>query len=77
MASSRKRIRAESSYARQRNITACTVCRNRKTKCDNKRPTCSFCEGANIACVYEDSRSDFSKYHISHYCAHRFSLAQH
>ncbi|KAI8715718.1 Zn(2)-C6 fungal-type domain-containing protein [Fusarium sp. LHS14.1] len=58
----RKRQRTESSYPRRRSVTACTVCRGRKSKCDNKRPSCSFCLGVGATCVYEELRSDFSNY---------------
>ncbi|KAJ3461941.1 hypothetical protein MRS44_010494 [Fusarium solani] len=58
----RKRQRTESSYPRRRSVTACTVCRGRKSKCDNKRPSCSFCLSVGATCVYEELRSDFSNY---------------
>ncbi|RSL48318.1 hypothetical protein CEP51_015648 [Fusarium floridanum] len=58
----RKRQRTESSYPRRRSVTACTVCRGRKSKCDNKRPSCSFCQSVGATCVYEELRSDFSNY---------------
>ncbi|KAF4456374.1 hypothetical protein FALBO_15427 [Fusarium albosuccineum] len=58
----RKRQRTESSYPRRRSVTACTVCRGRKSKCDNKRPSCSFCLSIGATCVYEELRSDYSNY---------------
>ncbi|KAL6405206.1 putative C6 transcription factor [Ilyonectria robusta] len=33
---------------------ACEKCRVRKTKCDNRRPSCGFCLKRRIACVYAD-----------------------
>ncbi|RSL57025.1 hypothetical protein CEP53_006608 [Fusarium sp. AF-6] len=54
--------REAASYARRRAGTACTVCRSRKTKCDNQRPICGFCKATGGACVYpEDAPSDPSK----------------
>ena len=41
---------------RKRNATACTVCRARKTKCDNKKPTCSYCQSVGAVC--EDSNEE-------------------
>lgn len=35
-----------------RGPTACEVCRNRKTKCDNLRPTCSYCARVGATCSY-------------------------
>lgn len=37
-----------------RGPTACEVCRNRKTKCDNLRPTCSYCARVGAKCSYLD-----------------------
>ncbi|KAI0376031.1 hypothetical protein F5Y04DRAFT_274053 [Hypomontagnella monticulosa] len=43
---------------RRRNLTSCLLCRSRKTKCDNKRPSCGYCilHGAN--CTYPDAPID-------------------
>ena len=35
---------------RKRNATACQICRARKTKCDNKKPRCSYCQSIGAAC---------------------------
>ncbi|KAJ0413895.1 hypothetical protein BJY00DRAFT_319324 [Aspergillus carlsbadensis] len=43
--------RSSSSYARKRAVTACQVCRARRTKCDQKKPRCSFCEETGAECV--------------------------
>ncbi|KAL3485754.1 hypothetical protein BJX62DRAFT_247308 [Aspergillus germanicus] len=45
--------RSSSSYARKRAVTACQVCRARRTKCDQKKPRCSFCEQTGAECVSE------------------------
>jgi hypothetical protein len=45
-------------YPRKRAVTACMVCRGRRTKCDNKKPKCSFCEKSGAECVSEGN--DFS-----------------
>ncbi|KAH8878695.1 hypothetical protein GQ53DRAFT_739821 [Thozetella sp. PMI_491] len=37
---------------KKRSTTACTLCRTRKVKCDNVRPSCGFCIGKNALCVY-------------------------
>jgi len=52
--------RGSSAYPRKRAVAACQTCRSRKTKCDNRRPTCSFCESSGAACIY--STYDLSAY---------------
>ena len=37
-----------------RNVSACNRCRLRKNRCDQRLPTCSSCESANVACVGYD-----------------------
>ncbi|KAB8219998.1 hypothetical protein BDV33DRAFT_231272 [Aspergillus novoparasiticus] len=32
--------------------SACVACRQRKTKCDRRRPTCSFCQKYDFDCTY-------------------------
>ncbi len=54
-----KRARTESSraamsYPRKRAVTACRLCRARKRKCNNARPTCNLCETVGADCSYED-----------------------
>jgi hypothetical protein len=44
--------RVNTAYPRKRAVTACQVCRGRRTRCDQKRP-CSFCEAIGADCVYE------------------------
>src|SRR5947209_7998340 len=54
------RLRSSSqrlSYPRQRAIRACQLCRARRTKCDNKKPTCSFCEKVGAECVTSDGEN--------------------
>jgi len=54
--SSKKRMapisRASTAYRRKRAVTACQVCRARRTKCDQKVP-CSFCAENGAECVFE------------------------
>lgn len=52
--------RGSASYARKRAVTACQVCRARRTKCDNLKPTCSFCLKVGAKCV--QSPVDFSSF---------------
>lgn len=42
---------------RRRAATACQLCRARKTKCDNNRPSCGYCIFQGARCVYSDSLS--------------------
>jgi hypothetical protein len=41
-------------YERRRAASACQTCRMRKTKCDNQRPICGFCQQSRGRCVYTD-----------------------
>ena len=51
------------SYPRKRAVTACQLCRMRKTKCDNQRPACGTCLSLDIHCNYQDGGStDLSSY---------------
>ena len=52
--------RGSAAYARKRAVTACQVCRARRTKCDNKKPACSFCEKIGAKCV--TTSMDFSTF---------------
>lgn len=52
--------RGTASYQRKRAVAACQTCRSRKTKCDNRRPACSFCESAGATCLY--ATQDLSAY---------------
>ncbi|RGP77786.1 hypothetical protein FLONG3_4080 [Fusarium longipes] len=38
-------------YPRKRANTACQVCRSRKTKCDNLKPSCSYCLSVGATCI--------------------------
>ncbi|KAF4345808.1 c6 zinc finger [Fusarium beomiforme] len=38
-------------YPRKRANTACQVCRARKTKCDNQKPSCSYCVSVGATCI--------------------------
>ncbi|KAJ9660078.1 Zcf27p [Neophaeococcomyces mojaviensis] len=43
--------RGTAAYPRKRAVTACQVCRARRTKCDNRKPSCSFCLKVGAQCV--------------------------
>ena len=40
--------------ARPRATLACEMCRSRRTKCDGRKPSCSFCADHDILCKYRD-----------------------
>lgn len=43
--------------AKRRRINfACNYCRNRKTRCDEQKPSCTACTTAGVACVTTDRR---------------------
>ena len=42
--------RGSAAYPRKRAVTACQVCRARRTKCDQKKPSCTFCESIGAEC---------------------------
>jgi hypothetical protein len=35
---------------------ACDKCRSRKAKCDGAKPICSQCAGAELSCIYSESK---------------------
>ncbi|KAF5250101.1 hypothetical protein FANTH_4654 [Fusarium anthophilum] len=41
-------------FPKSRGVTACQKCRTRKTRCDNRRPTCGFCLKRRLTCVYPE-----------------------
>lgn len=45
--------RASGAYSRKRAVTACQVCRARRTKCDQQRPSCSFCLSIGAECTFQ------------------------
>jgi hypothetical protein len=47
--------RGTAAYPRRRANKACQQCRSRRTKCDNKKPSCSFCEKIGAKCVVAPS----------------------
>lgn len=59
----RQRPPSDAKYPRKRSLKACQVCRGRKTKCDNVRPTCSFCSSVGIACTYDDDNDTLGQDH--------------
>ncbi|KAK6210047.1 vegetative cell wall protein gp1 [Colletotrichum tabaci] len=59
---SNKRRRTSGMYQRRRAVAACGPCRVRKTKCDNVRPACGFCQRNGGHCTYPDTSNDFSTF---------------
>ncbi|KZL84807.1 vegetative cell wall protein gp1 [Colletotrichum incanum] len=57
-----KRRRTSGMYQRRRAVAACGPCRVRKTKCDNVRPACGFCQRNGGHCTYPDTSNDFSTF---------------
>ncbi len=49
-------------YPRKRALTACGLCRTKKTKCDNVRPTCGSCASIGAICSFDDAQKDHSSY---------------
>lgn len=47
-------------YPRQRAVTACRVCRERKKKCDNQRPVCASCRTLGADCQYGTAQDEAS-----------------
>lgn len=43
--------RGSAFYSRRRAVKACQVCRARRTKCDNRKPSCSFCLKVGAKCI--------------------------
>lgn len=59
------RSRTSAAYPRKRSLTACDMCRQKKSKCDNVRPRCGACVRAgNTNCRYrsDDPSADYSSY---------------
>ncbi|KAH8199178.1 hypothetical protein TruAng_006647 [Truncatella angustata] len=48
------------SYPRKRAIAACQLCRTRRTKCDNLRPSCSACLKLGVECT--TAATDYSSF---------------
>ncbi|KAJ5135075.1 transcriptional regulator family: Fungal Specific TF [Penicillium bovifimosum] len=46
---------AKKRETRTRAPTACQTCRLRKTRCDNARPTCSYCALQGVECNYPET----------------------
>ncbi|KAF6807950.1 C6 zinc finger domain-containing protein [Colletotrichum musicola] len=47
----RPTARGTAFYQRKRAVRACQVCRARRTKCDNLKPSCSFCLKVGATCI--------------------------
>lgn len=55
-------------YHRKRLAVACDICRERRTRCDGRRPKCSFCEARGCDCVYRSApEAPPSRYKLSGY----------
>lgn len=50
-------LNERTTFPRKRSVTACQLCRSRKTKCNNGRPICSQCLSLNAQCVYEEDEA--------------------
>jgi hypothetical protein len=50
-------LNRRATFPRKRSVTACQLCRTRKTKCNNDRPVCSQCLSLNARCVYEEDEA--------------------
>lgn len=55
-----RRMSYAKDYPRRRALQACQICRARKTKCDNERPSCGSCEVLGVECNYNEAPA--SKY---------------
>jgi len=55
-------------YPRRRALQACQVCRARKTKCDNERPTCGSCEALGVECSYNDAPASKYSNQFDNFC---------
>ncbi|KAL4885971.1 hypothetical protein BJY04DRAFT_179617 [Aspergillus karnatakaensis] len=47
------RLTHQSTRQRLRASIACGTCRDRKTKCDGRRPVCGYCERTDSACQFD------------------------
>jgi len=58
------RMSSSKDYPRRRALQACQICRARKTKCDNERPSCGSCEALGVECNYNEAPASKS------FCSH-------
>ncbi|KAK6379813.1 hypothetical protein LTS17_005886 [Exophiala oligosperma] len=49
------------SYKRRRIALACTSCRNRKSRCNGAKPSCSLCVELGFECIYQQPTAGSSK----------------
>ncbi|KAJ9502334.1 hypothetical protein H2202_002399 [Exophiala xenobiotica] len=49
------------SYKRRRIALACTSCRNRKSRCNGSKPSCSLCVELGFECVYQQPAAGNTK----------------
>ncbi|KFA63722.1 hypothetical protein S40285_07120 [Stachybotrys chlorohalonatus IBT 40285] len=56
----RPAARGTAFYPRKRANRACQVCRARKTKCDNRKPACSYC--VKVGAICNQSATDLSSF---------------
>jgi hypothetical protein len=54
-------------FPRKRSVTACQLCRTRKTKCNNDRPVCAKCSELNAQCTYEEDETSSAAWALSLY----------
>jgi hypothetical protein len=56
----KRKRQSRTTYGRKRSLAACEICRMRKAKCDNVRPSCSRCQDLKAQCVYRTNTYDHS-----------------
>jgi Fungal Zn(2)-Cys(6) binuclear cluster domain len=54
--------RSANASVRKRALVACELCRSKKTKCDNSRPSCESCARLRVKCLYKASNLDQSPF---------------
>lgn len=52
------------SYKRRRIALACTSCRNRKSRCNGAKPSCSLCVELGFECVYQQPAAGSSSNNV-------------
>ncbi|RSL66823.1 hypothetical protein CEP53_003206 [Fusarium sp. AF-6] len=63
----KKRSRTTTDYTHRKRVpVACQFCRLRKVKCDNARPSCSYCIRQQARCVYGENDSPQPPSPVSH-----------
>jgi hypothetical protein len=57
--------RSANASVRKRALVACELCRSKKTKCDNSRPSCESCARLRVKCLYKASNLDQSPFDVT------------